>query len=96
MFGRGGATPGGPECRDRTLRTRATRWHRRLSTWTPTASVGGFDFTELLKFRLRPRLKNIGSIRPYGSDDGRHGYPALGGSLTRAVTWDLVAWARGS
>ncbi len=36
---------------------------------THGASVVGFAFTELLGFRLMPRLKNIGSIRLYRPDD---------------------------
>ncbi|MEV0375549.1 transposase [Streptomyces sp. NPDC050636] len=56
------------------------------------ASVVGFAFTELLNFRLLPRLKNIGSIRLYRPDDTPPGWPALGASLTtRAIKWDLIA-----
>ncbi|MER6692145.1 Tn3 family transposase [Streptomyces minutiscleroticus] len=59
---------------------------------THGASVVGFAFTELLNFRLLPRLKNIGSIRMYRPDDTPPGWPALGASLTtRAVKWDLIA-----
>ncbi|GCB52012.1 Tn3 family transposase [Streptomyces sp. NL15-2K] len=59
---------------------------------THGASVVGFAFTELLNFRLLPRLKNIGSIRLYRPDDAPPGWPALGGSLsTRAIKWDLIA-----
>ncbi|EXU63779.1 transposase [Streptomyces sp. PRh5] len=59
---------------------------------THGASVVGFAFTELLDFRLLPRLKNIGSIRLYRPDDTPPGWPALGGSLTtRAIKWDLIA-----
>ncbi len=36
-------------------------------TDTHGASVVGFAFTELLGFKLLPRLKNIGSIRLSGS-----------------------------
>ncbi|MGW3661349.1 Tn3 family transposase [Streptomyces sp. NPDC005151] len=57
---------------------------------THGASVVGFAFTELLNFRLLPRLKNIGSIRRYRPDDTPPGWPALGGSLTRAIKWDLI------
>ncbi|MFI1422070.1 Tn3 family transposase [Streptomyces sp. NPDC020731] len=57
---------------------------------THGASVVGFAFTELLNFRLLPRLKNIGSIRLYRPDDDPPGWPALGASLTRAVKWDLI------
>lgn len=55
------------------------------------ASVVGFAFTELLNFRLLPRLKNIGSIRLYRPNDDPPGWPALGGSLTRAIKWELIA-----
>ncbi|MFF4576312.1 Tn3 family transposase [Streptomyces sp. NPDC001410] len=59
---------------------------------THGASVVGFAFTELLNFRLLPRLKNIGSIRLYRPDDTPPGWPALGASLTtRAIKWDLIA-----
>ncbi len=50
---------------------------------TQGASVVGFAFTELLNFRLLPRLKNIGSICLYRPDDSSPGWPALGASLTR-------------
>ncbi|GGJ56137.1 hypothetical protein GCM10010121_078410 [Streptomyces brasiliensis] len=58
---------------------------------THGASVVGFAITELLNFRLLPRLKNIGSIRLYRPDDDPPGWPALGGSLTRPIRWDLIA-----
>ncbi|WP_327129513.1 Tn3 family transposase [Streptomyces sp. NBC_01727] len=58
---------------------------------THGASVVGFAFTELLNFRLLPRLKNIGSIRLYRPADTPPGWPALGGSLTRPIRWDLIA-----
>ncbi|MBB4779073.1 TnpA family transposase [Streptomyces rapamycinicus] len=58
---------------------------------THGASVVGLAFTELLNFRLPPRLKNIGSIRLYRPDDDPPGWPALGGSLTRSIKWDLIA-----
>ncbi|MBV8893556.1 MAG: Tn3 family transposase, partial [Acidobacteria bacterium] len=32
-------------------------------------TIIGFAFTELLGFKLLPRLKNIGSIRLYSPDD---------------------------
>ncbi|MFH9298931.1 Tn3 family transposase [Streptomyces sp. NPDC017520] len=57
---------------------------------THGASVVGFAFTELLNFRLLPRLKNIGSIRLYRPDDAPPGWPALGGSLTRPIRWGLI------
>ncbi|TDP33019.1 Tn3 transposase DDE domain-containing protein [Nocardia ignorata] len=50
----------------------------------------GFAFTELLGFKLLPRLKNIGSIRLYRADDvGVHGQ--LGPVLTRPIRWELIA-----
>ncbi|MFJ1930471.1 MULTISPECIES: Tn3 family transposase [unclassified Streptomyces] len=58
---------------------------------THGASVVGFAFTELLNFRLLPRLKNIGSIRLYRPDDTPPGWPALGASLTRPIRWELIA-----
>ncbi|MFE0654612.1 Tn3 family transposase [Streptomyces sp. NPDC059534] len=57
---------------------------------THGASVVGFAFTELLNFRLLPRLKNIDSIRLYRPDDTPPGWPALGSSLTRPIRWDLI------
>jgi TnpA family transposase len=57
---------------------------------THGASVVGFAFTELLNFRLLPRLKNIGSIRLYRPDDAPPGWPALGASLTRPIRWELI------
>ena len=57
---------------------------------THSASVVGFAFTELLNFRLLPRLKNIGSIRLYRPDDTPPGWPALGTSLTRPIRWELI------
>ncbi|MET7931065.1 Tn3 family transposase [Streptomyces sp. NPDC005349] len=57
---------------------------------THGASVVGFAFTELLNFRLLPRLKNIGSIRLYRPDDTPPGCPALGASLTRPIRWELI------
>lgn len=59
---------------------------------THGASVVGFAFTELLNFRLLPRLKNIGSIRLYRPDDRPDGrWSSLGESLTRSIRWELVA-----
>ncbi|GHE26069.1 hypothetical protein GCM10017673_29610 [Streptosporangium violaceochromogenes] len=45
---------------------------------THGASVVGFAFAEPLNFRLLPRLRNIGSIRPYRPDDAPPGRPTLG------------------
>src|SRR5512135_376082 len=69
---------------------------------THGASVVGFAFTELLGFRLLPRLKNIGAIRLYrpetraddgvGSDKGAAAaYANLGPVLTRPIRWELIA-----
>jgi TnpA family transposase len=57
---------------------------------THGASVVGFAFTELLGFRLLPRLKNIGSIRLYRPDDVGS-YARLGPVLTRPIRWELIA-----
>ncbi|QGK70023.1 Tn3 family transposase [Allosaccharopolyspora coralli] len=57
---------------------------------THGASVVGFAFTELLGFRLLPRLKNIGSIRLYRPDDGGS-WAHLGPVLTRPINWELIA-----
>ncbi|SLJ60856.1 Tn3 family transposase [Mycobacteroides abscessus] len=56
---------------------------------THGASVVGFAFTELLGFRLLPRLKNIGAIRLYRPDDTA-AYGQLGAVLTRPIRWDLI------
>jgi TnpA family transposase len=58
---------------------------------THGASVVGFAFTELLGFRLLPRLKNIGSIRLYRPNDAGAAYAALGPVLTRPIRWELIA-----
>jgi TnpA family transposase len=61
---------------------------------THGASVVGFAFTELLGFRLLPRLKNIGSIRLYRPDDPNQtgtAYAQLGQVLTRPIRWDLIS-----
>ena len=57
---------------------------------THGASVVGFAFTELLGFRLLPRLKNIGSIRLYRPDDIAV-YAQLEPTLTRPIRWELIA-----
>ena len=54
------------------------------------ASVIGFAFTELLGFRLLPRLKNIGAIQLYRPDDAMT-YPLLADVLTRSIRWELIA-----
>ena len=57
---------------------------------THGASVVGFAFTELLGFRLLPRLKNIGAIRLYRPDDATIYTPQLGPVLTRPIRWELI------
>lgn len=57
---------------------------------THGASVVGFAFTELLDFRLLPRLKNIGSIRLYRPDEDA-AYAHLGAITTRPIKSDLLA-----
>lgn len=57
---------------------------------THGASVVGFAFTELLGFRLLPRLKNIGAIRLYRTDE-QAVYGQLGPVVTRPIRWDLIA-----
>jgi TnpA family transposase len=52
--------------------------------------VVGFAFTELLGFRLLPRLRNIGAIRLYRPDDQRRD-ATLGPVLTRPIRWELIA-----
>ncbi|MCW4356113.1 Tn3 family transposase [Hoyosella sp. YIM 151337] len=56
---------------------------------THGASVVGFAFTELLGFRLLPRLKSIGSIRLYRPDD-TSAYGQLSPVLTRPIRWDMI------
>ena len=53
----------------------------------------GFAFTELLGFRLLPRLKNIGAIRLYRPDDAPGGTgPRLEPVLRPGpIRWDLIA-----
>lgn len=57
---------------------------------THGASVIGFAFTELLGFRLLPRLRNIGAIRLYRPDEQRR-HATLGPVLTRPIRWELIA-----
>jgi len=52
----------------------------------------GFAFTELLGFRLLPRLKRIGAQRLYlPTPRTRQRYPALQPVLTRPINWKLIA-----
>jgi TnpA family transposase len=57
---------------------------------THGASIVGFAFTELLSFRLLPRLKNIGSIRLYRPDDTTE-LKQLEKVTTRPIRWDLIS-----
>jgi TnpA family transposase len=61
-------------------------------TDTHGASVIGFAFTELLGFKLLPRLKNIGSIRLYSPDDAPGTWPRLERVIkNRPIDWELIA-----
>lgn len=53
------------------------------------AGVVGFAFTEMLGFRLLPRLKNIGAIRLYRPNDTA-AYSNLEPVLTRPIRWELI------
>jgi TnpA family transposase len=60
-------------------------------TDTHGASVVGFAFTELLGFKLLPRLKNIGSIRLYSPEDGPATWPRLERVVkNRPIDWELI------
>ena len=51
----------------------------------------GFAFTELLGFRLLPRLKRIGAQRLYQPAAGSTGrWNALEPALSRSINWDLI------
>ena len=61
-------------------------------TDTHGASVVGFAFTEMLGFRLLPRLKNIGTIKLYSPDDPPGAWPALEKVIVnRPIDWDRIA-----
>jgi TnpA family transposase len=61
-------------------------------TDTHGASVVGFAFTELLGFKLLPRLKNIGSIWLYSPEDGPATWSKLERNIkNRPINWDLIA-----
>jgi TnpA family transposase len=61
-------------------------------TDTHGASLVGFAFTELLGFKLLPRLKNIGAIQLYAPDAAQAGWPTLEKILKkRPIDWDLIA-----
>jgi TnpA family transposase len=56
---------------------------------THGASIVGFAFTELLGFRLLPRLKNIGSIRLYRPND-TPAVKQLDPVSSRPIRWELI------
>ena len=61
-------------------------------TDTHGASLVGFAFTELLGFKLLPRLKNIGAIQLYASDASQAAWPRLEKILKkRPLDWELIA-----
>jgi TnpA family transposase len=61
-------------------------------TDTHGASLVGFAFTELLGFKLLPRLKNIGAIQLYAPGPDLAAWPRLGKILKkRPIDWDLIA-----
>jgi len=52
----------------------------------------GFAFTELLGYRLLPRLKRIGAQRMYLPGKGTaHQWPHLRPVATRPIRWDIIA-----
>ncbi|BAS18641.1 transposase for transposon Tn1546 (plasmid) [Arthrobacter sp. Hiyo8] len=57
---------------------------------THGASIVGFAFTELLGFKLLPRLKNIGSIRLYRAGN-EEVYGEINPVLSRPINWDIIA-----
>lgn len=60
-------------------------------TDTHGASVVGFAFTELLGFRLLPRLKNIGSIKLYSPTEGPNTWTKLSKVIVnRPIDWDKI------
>jgi TnpA family transposase len=61
-------------------------------TDTHGASVVGFAFTELLGFRLLPRMKNIGAIKLYSPDDQPNTWGKLEKIMVnRPIDWDKIA-----
>ena len=61
-------------------------------TDTHGASLAGFAFTELLGFKLLPRLKNIGAIQLYAPGANQAAWPRLEKVLKkRPIDWDLIA-----
>ncbi len=65
----------------------------RQYTDTHGASIVGFAFSELLSFKLLPRLKNIGSARLYRPGTGEdEAWPRLEAVLSnKTIDWDLIA-----
>jgi TnpA family transposase len=65
----------------------------RQYTDTHGASIVGFAFSELLGFRLLPRLKNIGSARLYRPGTGEdEAWPRLEAVLSnKTIDWDVIA-----
>jgi TnpA family transposase len=60
-------------------------------TDTHGASVVGFAFTELLGFRLLPRLKNIGAIKLYSPGEGPNTWKKLESVIVnRPIDWDKI------
>ena len=61
-------------------------------TDTHGASLVGFAFTELLGFKLLPRLKTIGAIQLYAPGPDLAAWPKLGKILKkRPIDWELIA-----
>ncbi|WP_214324874.1 Tn3 family transposase [Nonomuraea sediminis] len=61
-------------------------------TDTHGASLVGFAFTEVLGFKLLPRLKNIGAIQLYAPTANQAAWPKLAKVLKqRPIDWDLIA-----
>ncbi|GGM74006.1 hypothetical protein GCM10012275_50910 [Longimycelium tulufanense] len=61
-------------------------------TDTHGSSLVGFAFTELLGFRLLPRLKNIGAIKLYSPGQAPNTWPHLERVIVnRPINWDLIA-----
>jgi TnpA family transposase len=53
--------------------------------------VVGFAFTELLGFRLLPRLKNIGAIKLYSPDEASNTWKKLEDVIVnRPIDWDKI------
>jgi TnpA family transposase len=57
---------------------------------THGASVVGFAFADLLRFKLLARLKNLGAARLYRPDD-QPGADRLEPVPTRPIRWELIA-----